>query len=46
LKVFAQVPISASDFGGNKKVVGEKFVFELNNKADFILKFKSILQIF
>jgi glycosyltransferase involved in cell wall biosynthesis len=42
--LFAQIPILASDVGGNKEIVGEDFVFELNNKTDFLLKFKMILE--
>jgi len=42
--LFAQVPILASDVGGNKEIAGENFVFEINNKTDFLLKFKIILE--
>jgi glycosyltransferase involved in cell wall biosynthesis len=44
--LFAQIPILASDVGGNKEIVGEDFVFELDNKTDFLLKFKMILESF
>jgi len=42
--LFAQIPILASDVGGNREIVGEDFVFELNNKNDFLSKFKMLLQ--
>ena len=42
--LFAQIPILVSDVGGNKEIVGKDFVFELNNKTDFLLKFKMILE--
>jgi glycosyltransferase involved in cell wall biosynthesis len=42
--LFAQILILASDVGGNKEIVGEDFVFELDNKTDFLLKFKMILE--
>jgi len=42
--LFAQVPILASDVGGNKEIAGEDFVFELDNKNDYLLKFKTILE--
>jgi glycosyltransferase involved in cell wall biosynthesis len=42
--LFAQIPILASDVGGNKEIAGENFVFEINNKTDFLLKFKMILE--
>ena len=44
--LFAQIPILASNVGGNKEIVGENFVFELNNKNDFLSKFKMLLQSF
>jgi glycosyltransferase involved in cell wall biosynthesis len=40
----AQISILASDVGGNKEIVGENFVFELNNRNDFILKLKKTSQ--
>ena len=42
--LFARIPILASDIGGNKEITGEDFVFELDNKNDFLLKFKMILE--
>jgi glycosyltransferase involved in cell wall biosynthesis len=42
--LFAQVTILASDVGGNKETAGENFVFGLNNKTDFLSKFKNILE--
>jgi glycosyltransferase involved in cell wall biosynthesis len=42
--LFAQILILASDVGGNKEIIGEDFVFELDNKTDFLLKFKMILE--
>jgi glycosyltransferase involved in cell wall biosynthesis len=42
--LFAQIPILASDVGGNKEIVGENFIFEINNKTNFLLKFKMILE--
>ena len=44
--LFAQIPILASDVGGDKEIVGKNFVFELNNKNDFLSKFKMLLQSF
>ncbi|MGB9847783.1 MAG: glycosyltransferase [Minisyncoccia bacterium] len=40
--VFAQIPILASDVGGNKEIVGEEHTFNLNNKQDFLEKIKKI----
>jgi len=42
--LFAKISILASDVGGNKEIVGEDFVFKLDNKTDFLLKFKMILE--
>jgi glycosyltransferase involved in cell wall biosynthesis len=42
--LFARIPILASNVGGNKEIVGEDFVFKLDNKTDFLLKFKMILE--
>jgi glycosyltransferase involved in cell wall biosynthesis len=42
--LFARIPILASNVGGNKEIVGEDFVFELDNKTDFLLKFKMIFE--
>jgi len=42
--LFSQIPILASDVGGNKEIIGENFVFQLNNKNNFLLKFKMILE--
>jgi glycosyltransferase involved in cell wall biosynthesis len=41
---FARIPVLASDVGGNKEIIGKDFVFALNNKDDFSLKFKTILK--
>jgi len=40
--VFAQLPILASNVGGNKEIVGESCVFELNNKKEFLAKFEKM----
>jgi glycosyltransferase involved in cell wall biosynthesis len=39
--LFAQIPILTSDVGGNKEIVGENCVFDLNNKEDFLEKLKA-----
>jgi glycosyltransferase involved in cell wall biosynthesis len=38
--VFAQIPILASDVGGNKEIVNENCVFNLNNKEGVLDKIK------
>jgi glycosyltransferase involved in cell wall biosynthesis len=38
--LFAQIPILTSDVGGNKEIVGENCVFDLNNKENFFQKFQ------
>ncbi|MGC8776278.1 MAG: glycosyltransferase, partial [Minisyncoccia bacterium] len=40
--LFAQIPILASNVGGNKEIIGEDFVFQLNNKKTFLEKFKNL----
>jgi glycosyltransferase involved in cell wall biosynthesis len=40
--LFAKIPILASDVGGNKEIVGESYVFNLNNKEDFLEKFQKL----
>jgi L-malate glycosyltransferase len=44
--LFARIPILASDVGGNREIIGEDFIFALNNKDDFYLKFKTISKSF
>ncbi|GIW65424.1 MAG: hypothetical protein KatS3mg093_403 [Candidatus Parcubacteria bacterium] len=39
--LFAQIPILASDVGGNKEIVGEECVYGFNNKNDFLIKFQN-----
>lgn len=41
--LFAQIPIFASDVGGNKEIVGEKNVFSLQLKKNFYQKFEENL---
>jgi glycosyltransferase involved in cell wall biosynthesis len=40
----AEIPILASRVGGNAETLPEEELFELNNKEDFIEKFKELLQ--
>jgi glycosyltransferase involved in cell wall biosynthesis len=40
--LFAQIPILASDVGGNEEIVGESYVFNLSNKEDFLEKFQKL----
>jgi glycosyltransferase involved in cell wall biosynthesis len=40
--LFAQIPILASDVGGNEEIVGESCVFDLNNKEIFLQKFQNL----
>ena len=39
---FAQIPILASNVGGNKEIVGKECVFELSNEKDFLEKIKNL----
>ncbi|MEM2772652.1 MAG: glycosyltransferase, partial [Candidatus Pacearchaeota archaeon] len=39
--LFAQIPILASDVGGNKEIVGEECIYEFNNLNEFLIKFKN-----
>lgn len=38
--LFAKIPVLASNVGGNEEIVGKECVFELNNKKEFLEKFK------
>jgi len=40
--LFAQIPILASDVGGNKEIIKEEGTFKLNDKNDFLNKMKTI----
>jgi glycosyltransferase involved in cell wall biosynthesis len=40
--LFAQIPILASDVGGNEEIVGKNCVFDLNNKEIFLQKFQNL----
>jgi len=40
--LFAQIPILASDVGGNKEIIGENCIFKLNDKNEFLLKIKKL----
>lgn len=39
--LFAEIPVLASDVGGNKEIIGEENVYQLNSKDDFLEKLKS-----
>ncbi|GIW65708.1 MAG: glycosyl transferase [Candidatus Parcubacteria bacterium] len=39
--LFAQIPILASDVGGNKEIIGEKCIYEFNNQNEFLTKSKN-----
>jgi glycosyltransferase involved in cell wall biosynthesis len=41
--LFAEIPVIASDVGGNKELLGEDYVFKLNDKIDFLSKFNKKL---
>lgn len=41
--LFAQIPILASNVGGNKEILGEEYLYELNNENDFLNKFNDII---
>jgi len=41
--LFAEIPVIASDVGGNKELLGENYVFKLNDKNDFLSKFNKDL---
>jgi glycosyltransferase involved in cell wall biosynthesis len=41
--LFAQIPILASDVGGNKELVGENGVFKFENQEEFLTKFKNLI---
>lgn len=36
--LFAQIPVLASNVGGNKEIIGEDFVYEFDNKVEFLNK--------
>lgn len=38
--LFAQIPVLASNVGGNEEIVGKECVFELNHKKEFLEKLK------
>lgn len=40
--LFAQIPILASNVGGNKEIIKEENTFKLNDKNDFLNKIKTI----
>jgi glycosyltransferase involved in cell wall biosynthesis len=40
--LFTQIPILASDVGGNEEIVGESCIFDLGNKEDFLKKFQKL----
>ncbi len=40
--LFAQIPILASDVGGNKEIVSKECVYEFNNKNEFLEKIKEL----
>lgn len=40
--LFAQIPILATDVGGNKEIVSLENLYQLNNKMDFLNKFQNI----
>ncbi len=40
--LFAQIPALASNVGGNAEILGEENLYSLNDKVDFIEKFKNI----
>ncbi len=42
--LFAQIPILASEVGGNKEIVGEENVYKLKDKKDFLEKFINVKQ--
>jgi glycosyltransferase involved in cell wall biosynthesis len=41
--LFAQIPILASDVGGNKELIGENGVFKFENQEEFLTKFKNLI---
>ncbi|MEM5830957.1 MAG: glycosyltransferase [Candidatus Aenigmatarchaeota archaeon] len=43
--LFAKIPILATDVGGNKEIIGENFVFKLNDKNYFLDKLTKIFSI-
>jgi len=40
--LFAQIPILASDVGGNKEIIGEDCIFKLNDGKEFLIKIKKL----
>lgn len=40
--LFAQIPILASEVGGNSEIINKKFIYKLNNQKDFLEKFNQI----
>lgn len=40
--MFAEIPILASDVGGNREIVGEVVCYKFDNVNDFLEKFKII----
>jgi glycosyltransferase involved in cell wall biosynthesis len=40
--LFAQIPILATDVGGNKEILPEENLYQLNNKTDFLSKFQNV----
>jgi glycosyltransferase involved in cell wall biosynthesis len=41
--LFAEIPVMASDVGGNKEILGEDYVFNLKNQLHFLSKIKKNL---
>lgn len=41
--LFAEIPVLASDVGGNKEILDEKFLYSLNNKISFLEKIAPLL---